>query len=352
MTLRALVATALVGAGVAVLPAPPATAEVTPRGHDGACAPDDDVGVTIVVDFQDLGGGVNVRCTERPPTDGADALDAAGISWQGVVRWGRGFVCKIAGKPADDPCIDTPPASAYWSYWLAPRGGRWCYSNLGVLNRRPPPGTVEGWSFSLDRDGGQSPPPRMAPPALAPGLRPNPLGADDCDPSGGDGPSTTTPTTAPPTTDRPGGGGGSTAVPLPGDPSPPGGGGDGDTDEPGDGSDAAPDGEDPATAGPGGSSPSTTGDHGSSTASPAEPGEDDRDAAATGAEAEAGGPGGSGERATGVNPTDLSSDGSGGGGGFPVSTGAGIGAVLALAAGGAVVARRRRTGGGTLDGAA
>lgn len=184
-------------------PAAPAAPE-RPAWHDGACDPTDNVGVTVIIDFQELGGGVNVRCTETAPTDGADALDRAGISWQGVVRWGRGFVCKIAGKPSNDPCIDTPPASAYWSYWLAPRGGEWCYSNFGVLNRTPPPGSVEGWSFSLNKQDGKSPSPRMAPPSLAPGLTPNPLPKGDCDPGGGTV-GTAPPTTAP--TTRPSGGG-------------------------------------------------------------------------------------------------------------------------------------------------
>lgn len=341
MRLRALAATAVVGAVVAVGPVGPAglgprpVAAVgpSPQWHDGACAPDDTVGVTVVVDFQELGGGVNVRCTERPPRDGADALDAAGISWQGVVRWGRGFVCRIAGQPADDPCIDTPPASAYWSYWLAPRGGSWCYSNLGVLARTPPPGTVEGWSFSLDRDGGQSPPPRTAPPPLAPGLRPTPLGADDCDPSGPSVPTTTTPATTAPAPDRPGGGG--TATPIPGD-DPPSGGGGGEVGG-GGGADGGAPGVAPGSSTstePADGSSTTTSTPASTTASSSSTAEDD----GRGRE-------GPDERALGgANPTDLSHDGTAAGGGFPASTAAGVAAVLALAAGGAVVARRRRVG--------
>lgn len=337
MRLRALAATAVVGAAAAVGPTPVAAVDPAPAAaagpssqwHDGACAPDDTVGVTVVVDFQELGGGVNVRCTERAPRDGADALDAAGISWQGVVRWGRGFVCKIAGQPADDPCIDTPPASAYWSYWLAPRGGSWCYSNLGVLARTPPPGTVEGWSFSLGRDGGQSPPPRTAPPPLAPGLRPTPLGADDCDPSGPSVPTTTTPATTAPAPDRPGGG---TATPIPGDDPPPGGGGGSDGGAPG-----------PGTPGPGASTSTEPADGSSTTTStPAST----TASSSSSSTADDGGAGDDGdERALGgANPTDLSHDGTAAGGGFPTSTAAGVAAVLALAAGGAVVARRRRVG--------
>ena len=29
-----------------------------------------------------------------------------------------GYVCRVSGKPADDPCVNTPPADAYWGlFW-------------------------------------------------------------------------------------------------------------------------------------------------------------------------------------------------------------------------------------------
>lgn len=329
---------ALGAAPVAAAPAAP-VAPAAPRWTEGPCGPEDNAGITVVVDFQELGGGVNVRCTDGPATDGADALDQAGISWQGVVRWGRGFVCKIAGKPGNDPCIDTPPASAYWSYWVAERGGRWCYANLGVLSRTPPPGSVEGWSFSLDHQGGTSPAPRYAPPPLAPGLTPHPLGGDDCDPGGGSV-VTVPPTTTPP---RPGGGGGGGSTPT----TRPSGIG---------GSAGAPD---ATTSTPAGGATTTSTGPGTSTTT-TRPGGSTTTAGAgtgTGGDAEGDRPDGGrprssegeGEGAVPLNQVDLGADGAAQTG-FPLSTAVGLGLVVVLGVGGALARRRRGLAGAGTDG--
>lgn len=144
---------------------------------EGSCAQPD--GVTVVIDFQQL-GGVSLRCGEGSAVDGFDALGRAGISFRTATR-SPGFLCRIADLPTTDPCITPAPATAYWSYWLASRGGPWCYSNLGAGNRRPPPGTVEGWSFSLTTDGTTAPPPRVPSPGPIPGVTPASLGPADCD---------------------------------------------------------------------------------------------------------------------------------------------------------------------------
>ncbi|MBK6856704.1 MAG: hypothetical protein IPG97_09210 [Microthrixaceae bacterium] len=158
-----------------------------------ACSTPD--GVTVVIDFQDLGGGVNVRCAPGAVGSGLDALDRAGISYQTALR-SPGFVCRIAGLPADDPCHVASPASAYWSYWIAGRGGTWCYSNLGAGSRTPPPGSIEGWSFSLHRSGRSTPPPRFAVPAPFPGGQANPIPANQCT-TPSEGPVATVPQPAP-----------------------------------------------------------------------------------------------------------------------------------------------------------
>jgi hypothetical protein len=167
---------------------------------EGACTTPS--GVTVVVDFQELGGGVHVRCAPQPVTNGFEALRQAGIDFATTVRF-PGFLCRIAGKPANDPCQTTSPASAYWSYWIAQRGAAWCYSNLGAGARTPPPGSVEGWSFSLGRTSSTSPAPRAAVPAPLPGTAPTPLAPHDCDrrsdaPTPTTGPSPQPPATTPP----------------------------------------------------------------------------------------------------------------------------------------------------------
>ncbi|MGI8663803.1 MAG: hypothetical protein ACR2LQ_11425 [Acidimicrobiales bacterium] len=181
---------AIVGVLLAVVPMNGARAAGAAQGQ---CA--DNVGITIVVDFRDLGGGVNIACAPSQVSDGLDALSEAGVSWEGTRRY-AGLVCRIAGKPspASEACVNAPPAAAYWSYWIAPRGGHWCYSSLGAGNRVPPPGSVEGWSFSLNHTGGDVPPPSSDPPAPIPGTTPTQLRGGDC---GAPPPST------PPATDAP-----------------------------------------------------------------------------------------------------------------------------------------------------
>jgi hypothetical protein len=134
----------------------------------GACPGAD--GVTVVVDFQELGGSTIVRCATGPQSTGLAALKDAGITITGTTRWGEAFICRIEGKPGADTesCIDTPPASAYWSYWHASNGGSWTYSQLGAAARTPPPGSFEGWSFALDRSATGAPPPRLTPLRQAP----------------------------------------------------------------------------------------------------------------------------------------------------------------------------------------
>ncbi|NLA35352.1 MAG: hypothetical protein GX868_06650 [Actinobacteria bacterium] len=153
-------------------------------------------GVTVVIDFHELGGGVHVRCAAGPVTSGFEALRLAGINYDTATR-SQGFLCRIAGQPAADPCINTSPASAYWSYWLAPRGGSWCYSGWGAGSRVPPEGTVEGWSFAKDKQGSTVPAPGIAPPAAVAGS-PATLPARDCDAARPLQGATPTPT-APPT---------------------------------------------------------------------------------------------------------------------------------------------------------
>jgi len=126
-------------------------------GNDGACT--GATGVTVVVDFQTLAGGTVVRCAPGTPGAGLVALREAGFDVRGVARF-PGFVCRINSAPASATCLDTPPPDAYWSYWTAPRGGAWAYSDTGAASRTPAAGSVEGWSFSDGRDAA----PRVAPP--------------------------------------------------------------------------------------------------------------------------------------------------------------------------------------------
>jgi hypothetical protein len=195
MMKRVSAAFAVVALGISV----PGTRAHAETGAAGPCA--DNVGVTVVIDFQDLGGGVNVRCAPGSVTSGLDALAKAGVTWE-PTRRSPGFVCRIAGKPgpAAEPCGNTPPATAYWSYWIAPRGGTWCYSTVGPGSRQPPAGSIEGWSFSLNKAGSATPPPGFEPPPPTDGQVPQALRAGDCgDAVDGTATPTSTTTTVPAT---------------------------------------------------------------------------------------------------------------------------------------------------------
>lgn len=144
----------------------------------GACPSLED-GVTVVVDFQSLGGGTVVRCAPGDPDTGLAALAAAGFRVDQVANQ-PGFVCRIDGLPGPETedCADTPPARAYWGYSHAERGGSWSYSGSGAHVYDPPVGTVEGWAFNGDGGSTQPtippPPPPEPEPSPSPEPRPSP----------------------------------------------------------------------------------------------------------------------------------------------------------------------------------
>lgn len=140
----------------------------------GACTTPN--GVTVVVDHAALGGGVVVRCIGDFTGDGAGALSAAGLNPAPVARWGLAFICRINGRPGPgeplaiagnegytERCIDTPPASAFWSYWHAPNGGSWTFSQQGAMARTVISGGFEGWRFALNGSASNPTPPAYTP---------------------------------------------------------------------------------------------------------------------------------------------------------------------------------------------
>ncbi|MDT4996427.1 MAG: hypothetical protein QOD45_495 [Pseudonocardiales bacterium] len=175
-------------------------------GTPGYCH--DDTGVTVVVDMSALGGDVVVRCDPTAIStgdSGIGALEGAGFTPTGTQRYGLAFVCRIQGRPAasealpipGDPtyheqCVDTPPATAFWSYWYAPDNGHWTYSTAGANAHQPIEGGFEGWAFSIG-SGNAS--------AAAPGVDPSRPGSSQPPTSAGPPPPTTPPTTPPPTSD-------------------------------------------------------------------------------------------------------------------------------------------------------
>jgi hypothetical protein len=179
-------------------------------GPSGYCSTT--AGVTVVVDMSALGGGVTVRCAPGPGGagyTGLDALRGAGFTVAGTQRYGLAFVCRIQGRPSPteslaipgnptyhEQCVDTPPQTAFWSYWSARNGGTWAYNTVGASSHGTIPGGFEGWAFSL---GNGSP----ATPAVEP-VRPH-----------APPPTTSAPTSGPPHHHHGGGGGAPPATPSP-----------------------------------------------------------------------------------------------------------------------------------------
>ena len=141
-----LVASSLVWA------APAASAAARPAGDCTASS-----GATVVVDFAHWGGPL-LRACGSTPTTGFVLLNQGGWHTSGTVHDGPGFVCRIgyAGfrhgtlypTPAQDACVNTPPANAYWTYWAAGPGQHtWTYSQVGAMLQRPAPGSVSLWIF-------------------------------------------------------------------------------------------------------------------------------------------------------------------------------------------------------------
>jgi hypothetical protein len=162
MSRRALGLVAALGAALVLAgPAPAADA--------AACSGSS--GVTVVVDYGSL-GGIQVGCAAGDPGTGLSALHSAGFATTGTVHDGPGFVCRINGAPASDPCVRTPPTTAYWSYWHGNQGA-WSYSGSGAALSNPQPGGVEGWSYGAGARPGIAPP-KAAPPAPTTKAAPKP----------------------------------------------------------------------------------------------------------------------------------------------------------------------------------
>jgi hypothetical protein len=114
-------------------------------------------GTIVVVDFGHWGGPVLRGCGRHASSD-YDLLHTAGFTTAGDAHDGPAFICRLGDAafhggaeyptPAQQSCIHTPPASAYWSYWRAPAGqNHWSYSQLGAMSEVPRPGEVELWTF-------------------------------------------------------------------------------------------------------------------------------------------------------------------------------------------------------------
>ncbi|HTK16015.1 MAG TPA: hypothetical protein VL769_06455 [Acidimicrobiia bacterium] len=135
-------------------------------------------GVTVIVDFTHFGGGKIERgCAPGDPTNGLQALHAAGFTSAGTAQYGDAFVCRIDGLPTpkEEACAVTPPPSAYWAYWYArPSDPAWTYSAVGVLDFDPKPGSIEAFAFGNHAQPGIAPSAAMPTTTTTTTTRPTP----------------------------------------------------------------------------------------------------------------------------------------------------------------------------------
>lgn len=186
---RAAVVVATIAALATVVVVPAAT-----RADAASCSATS--GVTVIVDFSHFGGGIQRGCAPSP-SNGVDALEQAGFTPTGTSRYGLAFMCRIDNEPSPqaDPCVDTPPSSAYWSYYHAkPSDGSWTYYSVGALSSHPQQGSIEAWAFGakalpgIAPDDAIPPPPTTAPPTTTPPTSPPPVrgqGGSQSPPTGG-----------------------------------------------------------------------------------------------------------------------------------------------------------------------
>ncbi|MFF8732331.1 hypothetical protein ACF073_38595 [Streptomyces sp. NPDC015171] len=149
----------------------PAAADPQPMGRCTTTS-----GAVLAVDFSHWGGPV-LRSCGTTPTTGYELLNQGGWRTTGTGHDGPAFICRIGysgykgGKqyptPAQDDCVLTPPATAYWSYWHADPGATdWSYSQLGAMLYKPKPGSVDLWIFGGTNIEGTQGRPRITPDQL------------------------------------------------------------------------------------------------------------------------------------------------------------------------------------------
>ncbi len=150
--LRRLLVVVLV-AGAGLVPAP-ATA-------DGFCAGS---GVNVVVDYGALGGGIRKDCDGSGNRNAARAFENTGHHLSYAQRQ-PGFVCRVDGVPASDPCVNTSPADAYWGLYWSDGSTGWKYATVAAGSLSVPAGGTVALSW---QDGGAADLPGVAPPSPAP----------------------------------------------------------------------------------------------------------------------------------------------------------------------------------------
>ncbi len=142
---RCLTASA-VGVLVTGVPLGLAPAAVLPAAVAATCSGSS--GVSVVVDYRELGGGIATGCVpDGGGRSAASIFASAGVEITYATRQ-PGFVCRVNGVPTSDPCVNTSPADAYWGlWWTDGTSSSWTYSSQSVGGLTVPDGGSVGWSW-------------------------------------------------------------------------------------------------------------------------------------------------------------------------------------------------------------
>lgn len=159
----------------AVACALPATAAPTPAPTAATCT-----GVTVTVEFAQLGGGRRTACVDHGGT--ASALFAAAGFRFSYAPDMQDFVCTVDGLPRDRDCTT---GTRYWSLWWSPGDKGWTYATLGVKSLEVGPGDSLAFVWHQGRGTAQ-------PPSLKVGTTAATARATHADASADGGPGTTT----------------------------------------------------------------------------------------------------------------------------------------------------------------
>lgn len=166
---RLVASAALAAAAGVVLPASPSWA--------ATCS--GDTGVSVVVDFSKLGGGVATGCVADGGGDTAASLFEVDHDLTRVQQY-PGAVCKVDNTPADAACQNMPPTDAYWGLFWSDGSGGWVYSSEGVDSLDIPDGgsVAFAWQDGGDRDyPGAAAPQTADEPSPSPSPSPSPTGS-------------------------------------------------------------------------------------------------------------------------------------------------------------------------------
>lgn len=128
-------ATGLAAAATIAAPAAPASA--------AACGTAS--GVTVVVDPQQLGGGVQEVCDASGAGKVASTIFEDSGFHQSYTP--NGMVCQVNGLPSGNVCGHDPQASSYWSLWWSDGTSGWVYASLGAGSLKIPAGGSVAWTW-------------------------------------------------------------------------------------------------------------------------------------------------------------------------------------------------------------